>query len=239
MNGQGEIMSLAHVPSHESLLSAVPFDTPTVFVVDDDTSIQQSLAMLIRCEGWRVETFSSAPEFLARPRTNVPNCLILDLLLPELDGIELQKRLAVERPEMPIVFVTGCGDIPTTVMAMKAGALEFLTKPFDSDVLLNAVREGFARSRVVLERETKMRELRNRYSLLTPRERQVMSLVASGLLNKQVAAELGISEITVKAHRGQLMRKMKAESFADLVRMVDRFHLKRPVTTFNSPQLAV
>lgn len=219
-------MSLAHIPSQEPPLSTIPPNSPVVFVVDDDTSIRKSLEMLIRCEGWRPETFGSAREFLARARANVPSCLILDLLLPELGGIELQKMLAVERPEVPIVFVTGCGDIPTTVQAMKAGALEFLTKPFNSDVLVNAVREGLERSRVVLDREMEMRDLRNRYALLTCRERQVMSLVVSGLLNKQVGAELGISEITVKAHRGRVMQKMKANSLADLVRIAARLRLE-------------
>lgn len=218
-------MSLAHVPSQESLLSTIPQVTSTVFVVDDDISIRESLEMLIRCQGWRPETFGSAWEFLARPRVSVPSCLILDLPLPELDALELQKKLAVERPELPVVFVAAHADIPTTVLAMKAGALEFLTKPFNSHFLLNAVREGLERSRLVLDRETEIRELRNRHASLTCRERQVMSLVVSGLLNKQVGAELAISEITVKAHRGRVMQKMKANSLADLVKMAARLHL--------------
>lgn len=222
-------MSLAHVFHRDLVLPTTPQDTPIVFVVDDDIYVRESLASLIRCEGWRVETFGSAEEFLGSFRADVPSCLILDFALPELSGLELQKRLAVERPELPIVFVTGCGDIPTTVLAMKAGALEFLTKPFDSDVLVDAVRAGIKRSRVVLDREMEMRELRNRYASLTQRERQVMSLVVSGLLNKQVGAELGISEITVKAHRGRVTQKMQANSLADLVRMAGRLYLEHSV----------
>jgi FixJ family two-component response regulator len=219
-------MGLAHVFHAELVAPEVPQDTPIVFVVDDDIYVRESLARLIRCEGWRPETFGSAREFLGCSRADVPSCLILDFALPELDGLALQKRLAAERPELPIVFVTGYADIPTTVLAMKAGALEFLTKPFNGDVLLNAVREGLERSRVLLDRETKMRALRNRYVSLTCRERQVMSLVVTGLLNKQVGAELGISEITVKAHRGRVMQKMNANSLADLVKMASRLHLE-------------
>jgi FixJ family two-component response regulator len=218
-------MNLAHVSRREPVSSTIASGTPIVFVVDDDISIRESLELLIRCEGWQSETFSSAREFLARPRAHVPSCLVLDLAMPELGGLELQKRLAIERSDLPIVFVTGCGDIPTAVLAMKAGAIGLLTKPFNSDLLLRAVREGIEHSREVLDRETEMRELRNRYASLTRRERQVMLLVASGLLNKQVGAELGISEITVKAHRGQVMQKMKANSLADLVRMAARLRL--------------
>lgn len=226
-------MSLAHVFSRELTLSETP-QNPVVYVLDDDLSVRESLGKLIRCEGWRSETFASAAQFLARPRIGVPCCLILDLALQELGGLELQKRLAVERPEMPIVFVTGYGDVPTTVLAMKAGAVEFLTKPFDSDLLLNAVREGLERSRATLDREMEMRDLRNRYGSLTLRERQVMSLVVSGLLNKQVGAELGISEITVKAHRGRVTRKMKVDSFADLVRVAARLRPETSVDTHRS-----
>lgn len=222
-------MSLAHVFDRDLVLSAAPQDTPIVFVVDEDFSVRESLATLIRCEGWQPETFASAREFLAHSRANVPSCLVLDLSLPGLGGLELQKRLAVERPELPIVFVTSYGDVPTTVLAMKAGALEFLTKPFNSDLLLNALREGIQRSRVVLDREMEMHELRNRYASLTLRERQVLSLVVSGLLNKQVGAELGISEITVKAHRGRVTQKMRANSLADLVRIATRLRLDSSV----------
>lgn len=202
-----------------------------MFVVDDDIAVRQSLAAIICAEGWRPEMFGSATEFLARPPAFVPCCLILDLALPQLGGLQLQKRLAVERPELSVVFVASYGDVPTTVQAMRAGALEFLTKPFKSDLLLNAVREGIKRSRFILDREIEMRDLRNRYASLTSRERQVMSLVVSGLLNKQVGAELGISEITVKAHPGRVTRKMKANSFADLLRIAAKLRLEGSVTS--------
>jgi len=193
--------------------------TPIVFVVDDDVSVRESLELLIRNEGWQPETFASAQEFLDRPRALVPSCLLLDISLPGLNGLELQKRVAVERTDMPIIFITGYGDVPKTVQAMKAGAVEFLTKPLNDEVLLSVVRQALESSRLALARETEMQELRDRYASLTPRERQVMGLVVSGLLNKQVGCELGISEITVKAHRGQVMQKMRANSIADLVTM--------------------
>ena len=196
--------------------------TSIVFVVDDDISVRESLELLIRHEGWRPETFSSAQEFLDHPRVPVPSCLILDISLPGLNGLELQKRIAMDRTDMPIIFITGHGDVPKTVQAMKAGAVEFLTKPFSDDVLLSAIRQALERSRVVLSYQADMQELRQRQASLTPRERQVMALVVSGLLNKQVAGELGISEITVKAHRGKVMEKMKAGSLADLVKMASR-----------------
>jgi FixJ family two-component response regulator len=192
---------------------------PIVFVVDDDISVRESLELLIRCEGWQPETFSSGQEFLSRPRALVPSCLVLDFSLPGLNGLELQKRLAVERTDMPIIFITGYRDVPMTVQAMKAGAVEFLTKPFGEDALLSAIRAALERSRVALSQEAEMRVLRGRDASLSRREQQVMALVVSGLLNKQIGGELGISEITVKAHRGKVMQKMKADSLADLVRM--------------------
>ncbi len=202
--------------------------TPIVFVVDDDVSVRESLELLIRCQDWRPETFSSAQEFLDYPRALVPSCLVLDVSLPGLNGLDLQKHVAGERTDMPIIFITGHGDVPMTVQAMKAGAVEFLTKPFNDDVLLAAIRAALERSRVALSLETEMRVLRDRYASLSPRERQVMALVVSCLLNKQVGGELGISEITVKAHRGKVMQKMKADSLADLVKMATRLHLLEP-----------
>jgi FixJ family two-component response regulator len=199
--------------------------TPIVFVVDDDISVRESLELLIRCEGWQPETFSSAQEFLDRPRALVPSCLVLDVSLPGLNGLDLQNRVAVERTDIPIIFITGHGDIPMTVQAMKAGAVEFLTKPFSDEVLLSAIRQALERSRLVLGHEAEMQALRDCYASLTPRERQVMALVVTGLLNKQVGGELGISEITVKAHRGKVMQKMKADSLPDLVKMSARLGL--------------
>jgi FixJ family two-component response regulator len=192
---------------------------PVVFIVDDDISVRESLELLVKNENWKPETFASAQEFLGHPRKPVPSCLVLDLSLPGLNGLELQKQLAVEPIDMPIIFISGYGDVPKTVQAMKAGALEFLTKPLDNDTLISAIRNALQRSRLALAQDAEMRELRDSYSSLTPREQQVMALVVSGLLNKQVGGELGISEITVKAHRGQVMQKMKAKSLADLVKM--------------------
>ena len=200
--------------------SSAPDTTPIVFVVDDDISVRESLELLIQVSGWRAETFASAREFLARPRASVPSCVILDLALPDGSGLDLQQRVAVDRSEMPIIFITGYGDVSQSVRAMKAGALEFLTKPFREDVLVSAIRHALERSRRTLEHDAKMKALRQSYESLTPREREVMVLVVSGFLNKQVGGELGISEITVKAHRGQVMRKMKADSLPALVNMV-------------------
>jgi FixJ family two-component response regulator len=193
--------------------------SPIVFVIDDDVSVRESLELLIACEGWQPETFASAQEFLDRPRALVPSCLVLDVSLPGLNGLDLQNRIAVERIDMPIIFVTGHGDIPMTVQALKAGAVEFFTKPFTDEVLLSAIRRALEHSRLVLSHEADLQALRHCYASLTPRERQVMALVVTGLLNKQVGGELGISEITVKAHRGKVMQKMKADSLPDLVKM--------------------
>ena len=201
--------------------------TPIVFVVDDDVSVRESLELSIRCEGWQPETFASAQEFLARPRVLAPSCMILDVSMPGLNGLDLQKHIAVDRMEMPIIFITGHGDVPMTVQAMKAGAVEFLTKPFSDDVLLNAIRYALERSRAALDNEAQMRTLRDRYASLSGREREVMALVVAGLMNKQVGSDLGISEITVKAHRGRMMQKMKADSLADLVNMAARLGLAR------------
>ena len=199
--------------------------TPIVFVVDDDVSVRESLESLIRCAGWEPETFASAQEFLSRPRVLAPSCLVLDVTLPDLNGLDLQKRVAVDRIDMPIIFITGYGDVPMTVQAMKAGAVEFLTKPFGDDVLLSAIRNAIERSQTALAHEAETRALRDRHASLSRREREVMASVVSGLLNKQVGGELGISEITVKAHRGKVMRKMKAGSLADLVNMAARLRL--------------
>jgi len=215
-------MSLAHVFGQDLSPQCVSNYAPIVFVVDDDISVRESLDLLIRCEGWQPETFESAQEFLARPRPVVPSCLVLDVSLPSLNGLELQKRIAGERPDMPIIFISGHGDIRTTVEAMKAGAVDFLLKPFSNHGLLLSIRESLERSRVALERVVSLRDLQHCYTSLTPRERQVMALVVSGLLNKQVAWELGIGETTVKAHRGQVMQKMRANSIADLVKMASR-----------------
>jgi FixJ family two-component response regulator len=198
---------------------------PIVFVVDDDISVRESLELLIKFAGWRAETFASAGEFLARPRTAVPNCLVLDISLPDLNGLELQKFIASERTDMPIIFITGHGDVPMTVQAMKGGAVEFLTKPFDDEVLLSAIRHAIKRSASVLDDQAETSALRNSYESLTPREQDVLRLVVAGMLNKQIGLKLGISEITVKAHRGKMMRKMKADSLADLVKTAVRLGL--------------
>jgi FixJ family two-component response regulator len=212
-------MILAGTLGGEVGSSSMSAAASVVFIVDDDVSVRESLELLIQNEGWQPETFASAQEFLDRPRSLVPSCLVLDISLPGLNGLELQTRVASERTPLPIIFITGHGDVPKTVQAMKAGAIEFLTKPFSDEALLNAVRHALEQSRLALAHYTELQELRQRYDSLTPREQQVMDLVVSGLLNKQVGGELGISEITVKAHRGQVMQKMKADSLATLVKM--------------------
>jgi FixJ family two-component response regulator len=206
---------------------AMAHTTPLVFVVDDDVSVRESLELLLRAAGWRCETFQSAQDFLLRPRPTVPCCLVLDITMPGLNGLELQQRIA-ERSEMPIIFLSGYGDVPSTVRAMKAGAVEFLTKPFNDEVLLEAVGHAIERSRAELHDVLQLQKLQACYASLTNREREVMTLVVSGLLNKQVGGELGISEITVKAHRGQVMRKMKADSLADLVKMSSHLGVRPP-----------
>jgi FixJ family two-component response regulator len=218
-------MRLSSAPDHESRSAPLPRATPIVFVVDDDISVREALELLISNAGWQPETFASAREFLSRPRVVVPSCLILDVALPDLNGLDLQKRVAVDRIDMPIILITGFGDVPMTVQAMKAGAVEFLTKPFSDDVLLNAIQHAIERSQAALDHEAEISALRERHALLSRREREVMALVVSGLLNKQVGGELGISEITVKAHGGQVMRKMKAKSVADLVNIAARLRL--------------
>jgi FixJ family two-component response regulator len=196
-----------------------------VFVVDDDISVRESLELMIRCAGWQPEIFASAQEFLIHPRVVIPSCLVLDVSLPGLNGLDLQKRVAAERPDMPIIFITGHGDVPMTVQAMKAGAIEFLTKPFSDEILLSAIRHAIERSHIALRRESEIRAIRDCYASLTGREREVMALVVSGRLNKQVGDDLGISEITVKAHRGKVMRKMNADSLPDLVKMAQKLRL--------------
>jgi FixJ family two-component response regulator len=198
---------------------------PIVFVVDDDPSVREALESLIVQAGWRAQAFASAQEFLSFPRVSVPTCLVLDVSLPGLNGLELQSLIAGDRIEMPIIFITGHADVPMTVKAMKAGAVEFLTKPVAEDLLIDAIGSAIARSRKTLDQESETQALRSLYARLTPRERDVMTLVVRGLLNKQVGGELGMAEITVKAHRGQVMRKMKAASFADLVNMGTRLGL--------------
>ncbi len=212
-------MSLAHTFGHQLESPSIQDFTPIVFLIEEDTRVAASLELSIRSEGWQAETFGSSQDFLARPRPCVPNCLILTVSQANPNGFEMQRRIARECAEMPIIVISSFDDIPTAVRAMKAGAFDFLVKPCSRDALLAAVRQSLECSRIALDRETKVRELRNCHVSLTPRERQVMTLVVSGLLNKQVGGELGISEITVKAHRGRVMQKMRANSLPDLVRM--------------------
>jgi FixJ family two-component response regulator len=214
---------------------APPPTTPVVFVVDDDISVRESLGSLIRWAGWKPETFCSAQDFLSRPRDDAPSCLVLDVQLPDLNGLDLQERVAAARTDMPIIFITGHGDIPMSVRAMKAGAAEFLTKPFERDVLLNAIRRSIERSRVALVEASELKVLDKRYTSLTPREREVLLWVVAGLLNKQVGAELGMTEATVKAHRGHVMQKMRADSLADLVRIAARLGLPLPSRSSGLP----
>ncbi len=205
----------------------MPEPDAIVLVVDDDVSVREALGSLIRSAGLRVETYASAQEFLARARADAPSCLVLDVRLPGLSGLDLQKRMAELNLETPIVFITGHGDVPTSVKAMKAGALEFLIKPFADRDLLDAIRQAINVDRAARQQHAELRELRGRYESLTPREREVMEQVVSGLLNKQVAAELGTTEFTIKVHRGKVMHKMQADSLADLVRMSERLGIRR------------
>lgn len=220
-------MNSANTPGHG--LGAPPLSSviPIVFIVDDDVSVRESLELLVRNENWKPKTFASAQEFLNHPKTIAPSCLVLDLSLPGLSGLDLQKQLAVERINMPIIFITAYGDVPQSVQAMKAGALEFLTKPLDHNALLSAIRKALERSHLALAQDAEIQELRARYASLTSREQQVMALVVSGLLNKQAGGELGISEITVKAHRRQVMQKMKADSLASLVKLAAKLGVPR------------
>jgi FixJ family two-component response regulator len=220
-------MMTASATDYNARSLSMPHAKPIVFVVDDDLSVREALEGLVSFAGWQAETFASAEEFLARPRIFAPSCLILDVSLPNLNGLQLQERIGGERIDMPIIFITGHGDVPMTVRAMKAGAAEFLMKPFGDDVLLGAIQDAIGRSEAALAREAETRAFQDCYDSLSRREREVMALVVAGLMNKQVGGKLGISEITVKAHRGQVMRKMKAASLADLVRIAASLSLGR------------
>ena len=204
---------------------------PIVFVVDNDISVRESLAILIQNTGWQSQTFASATEFLAHPKSATPSCLVLESILPDLNGLELQERVSAERCDIPIIFLSGDADLPAAVKAIKRGAIEFFLKPFDSEMLLSTIRSAIKRSEMTLRREMELHRLRSDYESLSRREREVMAGVASGLLNKEVGTELGISEITVKVHRGSVMRKMKADSFAHLVNMASRLRVVRHLAT--------
>jgi FixJ family two-component response regulator len=227
---QGSQFGSMNVLGHDFESRTAPPIAPTVFVVDDDIRVRESLELLIRSQGWESQNLESARDLLMWPRSLAPKCLILAYTPPFSNCLEIQKRIARTRPELPIIVISDCADIPTTIQVFKAGALDFLIKPCNSDLLLCAIRQSLKRSRVALEQEMEMQDLQSSYALLTLRERQVMAGVVSGLLNKQVGGELGITEITVKFHRGNLMRKMKADSFADLVSMAARLRIKRPST---------
>jgi FixJ family two-component response regulator len=221
---RGTLMNTARVASHESKASPNSHAAPIVFVVDGDDSVRPSLQLLIQSAGWQPEVFACAQEFLSRPRVFAPSCLVLDDTLPDLNGLDLQKRVA-DRIEMPVIFIAAHADARTTVRALKAGAVDFLTKPIRHEVLLGAIRHAIERSHAALRHEAQIQPLRERYASLSRREREVMALVVSGRLNKEVGGELGISEITVQAHRGRVMQKMRADSLAGLVNMAARLPL--------------
>jgi FixJ family two-component response regulator len=215
--------------TNNALRSSVISDViPVVFVVDDDISVRESVESLIGITGWDVKTFASASAFLEYPSVSVPSCLVLDVSLPDVSGLDLQKQIASDRIDMPIIFITGYGDVPMTVRAMKAGAVEFLQKPFGDEELLSAIQQAIERSRAVLRDKAELQSLRERHASLSRREQEVMALVVSGLLNKQVGFQLGISEITVKAHRGQVMRKMGARSLPHLVKLAALLSISSP-----------
>ncbi|HVI07743.1 MAG TPA: LuxR C-terminal-related transcriptional regulator [Candidatus Binatia bacterium] len=225
-------LAVAHVFTQGFHSLQASQNTPIVFLIDSNRFERNALESLIRNKGWQAEGFESLADFLDRPRPLVPSCLILATSAAGSNGLEAQKEIARLRKETPIIFISGCGDIPTTVLAIKAGAVDFLVRPFRNDVLLRTLSDALEQSRQVLQRESRMSELRGCYALLTARERQVMALVVSGLLNKQVGGELGISEITVKAHRGQVMQKMRASSLPDLVRMAAQLGVAHKVIHF-------